>query len=95
MPISGGRQLVLTTGETAANGLVLADGSAAALGGTVTILGADGTTLAVLAAPAGFTLSVRTTSPQRGVLVWPAFVVPGTDPVQAGKVTVLPPSVKN
>ena len=95
VPISGGRRLVLTTGETAANGLVPADGSAAALGGTVTILGADGTTLAELPAPAGFTLSVRTTAPQRGVLVWPALEVPGTDPVLAGRAGLLPPSVKN
>ena len=95
IPISGGRRLVLTTGDTPANGLVPADGSAAVLGGAVTILGADGTTLAELAAPAGFTLSVRTTAPQRGVLVWPAFDAPGTDPVLAGKAVVLPPSVKN
>lgn len=95
IPISGGRQLVLTTGETPANGLVPADGSAAALGGTVTILAADGAKLAELAVPVGFTLSVRPKSPQRGILVWPAFDVPGTDPVLAGRAVVLPPSVKN
>lgn len=95
IPISGGRQLVLTTGESPTNGLVPASGSAAALSGTVTILGADGTKLTELPAPVGFTLSVRPKSPQRGILVWPAFEAPGTDPVLAGRAVLLPPAVKN
>ena len=95
IPISGGRQLVLTTGETPANGLVPADGSATALGGTVTIIGADGGKLAELPAPAGFALTVGTKAPQRGTLVWPAFDVPGSDPVLAGRAVLPSPSVKN
>ncbi len=95
IPISGGRQLVLTTGETPANGLVPADGSATALGGMVTILGADGAKLAELPAPVGFALTVGTKAPQRGILVWPALDVPGTDPVLAGRAVLQPPSVKS
>jgi hypothetical protein len=95
IPLAGGRQLVLTTGKAPANGLVPADGSATALAGTVTIFGADGAKLAELPAPAGFALTVGTKAPQRGTLVWPAFDVPGTDPVPAGRAVLPSPSVKN
>ena len=94
VPISGGRVLQLTTGGRAANGLVPADGSAVALRGTVTILGADGAKLAELPAPAGFTLAVSPTGKQRGTLVWPAFEAPGTEPVEAGTALLSPPSTR-
>ena len=91
LPISGGRLLQLTTGGKAANGLVPADGSAGALGGTVTILGADGSKLAELPAPAGFSLAVSPNGRQRGALAWPGFEAPGTDPVVAGTAVLSPP----
>lgn len=91
VPISGGRTLLLTTGGKAANGRVPADGSAGALGGTVSILGADGAKLAEVPAPAGFTLAVSPSGRQRGTLVWPAFEAPGTDPVTAGTALLSPP----
>lgn len=94
LPISGGRTLQLTTDGRAANGRVPADGSAGALGGTVTILGADGATLSELPAPAGFTLAVSPSGRQRGTLVWPAFESPGTDPVAAGTALLSPPPTR-
>jgi len=94
VPISGGRILQLTTGGKPANGRVLVDGTAGTLGGTVTILGADGARLSELSAPAGFTLAVSPTGKQRGTLVWPAFEAPGTDPVVAGAAQLSPPSTK-
>ncbi len=93
LPISGGRWLTLTTADLPANGLVPASGAAATLAGTVTITGPDGSVLAKLPAPAGFTLAVRPKLPQRATLVWPAFDVPGSDPVLAGSALVLPPPV--
>ncbi len=94
VPISGGRLLRLTTGGTPANGLVPADGSAGALGGTITILGADDAKLAELPAPAGFTLAVSPTGKQRGTLAWPALAPSGTDPVDAGTALLSPPSTR-
>ncbi len=93
LPISGGRLLRLTTGGKAAGGLVPTDGSAGALGGTISILGADDAKLAELPAPAGFTLAVSPTGRQRGTLVWPAFEAPGTEPVEAGSALLSPPSI--
>ena len=94
VPISGGRLLQLTTGGTTGNGLVPADGSAGALAGTVTILGADGAKLAELPAPAGFTLAVSPNGRQRGTLAWPAFDAPGTDPVAGGTALLSPPATR-
>ncbi len=94
LPISGGRWLTLTTADLPANGLVPASGAAATLAGTVTITGPDGSVLAKLPAPAGFTLAVRPKLPQRATLVWPAFDVPGSDPVLAGSAIVLPPPIR-
>ena len=94
VPISGGRVLQLTTGGKAANGLVPTDGSAAALRGTVTILGPDGSTLAELPAPVGFTLAISLTGKQRGTLIWPAFEAPGAGPVEAGTALLSAPSTK-
>ncbi|MGI9188240.1 MAG: hypothetical protein ACR2J9_12130 [Gaiellales bacterium] len=92
VPIDAGRTLLLTTGGKGANGRVQADGAAGALGGTVTILGADGATLSELPAPAGFTLAISPSGRQRGTLAWPAFDAPGTDPVVAGTALLSPPS---
>ena len=65
-----------------------------ALGGTITILGADGATLAELPAPAGFSLAVSPTGRQRGTLTWPAFEAPGTEPVAAGTALLSAPSTR-
>jgi hypothetical protein len=94
VPIAGGRILQLTTGGKAANGRVPAAGAPGALGGTITILGADGATLAELPAPAGFSLAVSPTGRQRGTLTWPAFEAPGTEPVAAGTALLSAPSTR-
>lgn len=94
LPLAGGRLLVLVTGGKAANGLVAADGSASPLAGTARILSADGTTLAEAVAPAGISLALGVTAPQRGTLTWPAFELPGADSVPAGSLVVQPLSVK-
>jgi hypothetical protein len=94
IPLSGGRMLRLATGAKPANGLVPADGSAGPLGGTVAILGADGAQLAELPAPSGFTLAVSPNGKQRGMLTWPGFDVPGTDPVVAGSALLSPPATR-
>ena len=92
IPLAGGRLLQLSTGGRPANGLVPDDGSPGALGGTITILDGDGTKLAELPAPAGFSLAVSPTGRQRGTLTWPALEVPGIDPIPAGSALLAPPA---